>query len=346
MNQHSSGEIWKPRTDDRRPRDIVCGIYGYPAVLVAHDLKLFPLLAEQPCTLPEICERFHIGRRPAEVLLMVCTSLDLVCVKDGRYALTVLAEDYFLPRSPTYIGGLLDLTIANYAMFSFEKVKQAVLTDTPQVYRGEEWVHSHAEQTERTRVFTRAMHSLSMGAALTWPEVVDLRGHRLLLDIGGGSGAHSIGVTQRWPELHAIVFDLAPVCEVAAEFIVHHGLQHRIRTHVGDMWHAEAFPPADLHFYSQIYHDWPPEQGRFLTHKSFESLEPGGRIILHEILYNDDKTGPFPAAAVSVNMLLWTAGGRQYSERELCAMLTEAGFTDLVVQPTFGYWSIVTGRKP
>ena len=79
-----------------------------------------------------------------------------------------------------------------------------------------------------------------------------------------------------------------------------------------------------------------------------EFCEPGagGRIIIHEMLYNDDKTGPFPVAAFNIVMLLWTTEGQQYSGRELSAMLTEAGFTDIEVKPTFGYWSIVTGRKP
>lgn len=346
MSHQASGEIRGPRTDDRRPRDIIFGIYGYPAVLVAHDLKLFPLLGERPCTLPEVCGKLGLDPRPAQALLTVCTALELVYVEGDRYALTPLAEDYFLDRSPTYLGGLLDLMTANYAMFSFEKVKQAVLTNDPQVYRGQNWIKSHSEQADRSRAFTRAMHNLSMGPALVWPDVVDLDEHRLMLDIGGGSGAHSIGVTQRWHRLHATVFDLAPVCDVAAEFVARHGLQHRIGTQVGDMWSETAFPPADLHFYSQICHDWPPEKCRFLTRKSFQSLASGGRIILHEILYNDEKTGPFAAAAVSINMLLWTEGGRQYSGRELCAMLSDAGFTDLKVQPTFGYWSIVSGRKP
>jgi hypothetical protein len=44
-------------------------------------------------------------------------------------------------------------------------------------------------------------------------------------------------------------------------------------------------------------------------------------------------------------MLLWTEG-KQYSGSELAAMLVEAGFTDVEVKPTFGYWGIVTGRKP
>jgi len=331
--------------DDRTPRDIVFGIIGYPAVLVAHDLQLFTVLAAQPQTLAEVCTALHIARRPAEAFLAICASLDLVQLHEGQYRLTPLAEDYFLPESPTYFGGYWDLMIANYSMYSFASLKQAILTDTPQAYSGGDVYRSHDEQADRARAFTRAMHSASMGAGLAWPDVIDLSRHQLLLDIGGGSGCHAIGAALRWPHLHAMVLKFAPVCEVAAEFIVHYGLQGRIRTHVGDMW-QEPFPAADLHFYSGIYQNWPLEaEGRTLTRKNFESLTSGGRLIIHDMLYNDDKTGPFPAAAQSINMLLWIKG-QQHSGQEFTAMLREAGFTDIEVTPTFGYWSIVTGRKP
>ena len=74
-------------------------------------------------------------------------------------------------------------------------------------------------------------------------------------------------------------------------------------------------------------------------------VEPGGRIIVHEILFNEERTGPFAVAAFNVAMLI-AMQGQQYSGKEITAMLTEAGFTDIEVKPTFGYWSIVTGRKP
>jgi O-methyltransferase domain len=95
-----------------------------------------------------------------------------------------------------------------------------------------------------------------------------------------------------------------------------------------------------------IYHDWALEKCRILTRKSFESLGSGGRIITHEMLYHDEKTGPFPVAAFNIDMPLWLEGTEQYSGCESFAMLTEAGFTGIEVKPTFGYWSIVTGRRP
>jgi O-methyltransferase domain len=73
----------------------------------------------------------------------------------------------------------------------------AVLTDYAQVFGGEQVFKSLEEQAELARGFTRGMHSISMGPALAWPDVVDLSRHRLMLDVGGGSGAHSIGALLR-----------------------------------------------------------------------------------------------------------------------------------------------------
>jgi hypothetical protein len=344
MNQPAAQAMRMPRTDTRLLDDIIFGLHGYWAVLVAHDLKLFPLLAAHPCTLQEVCDRLQLARRPAETLLMVCVALGLIQVQDGRYGLTPLAEDHLLESSPTYFGGMLDLYITNASLLSFESVKRAILTDALQPYGAGEMFQSHAAQADLARAFTWAMHSNSMGPALVWPDILDLAGHQLMLDVGGGSGAHCIGATRRWPHLHGIVFDMAPVCEVAQACITRDGLQSHISTQAGDMW-QDPFPAADLHFYGQIYHDWPLEKCQFLTRKSFESLAPGGRIILHEKLLNDEKTGPFAMAAFSIAMLLLTEG-EQYSGRELSTMLAEVGFIDVEVKPTWGYWSIVTGRKP
>lgn len=345
MEQHQSIEIRQPRTDDRVLWDICEGTLAYQAVLVAHDLKLFSILAERSRTLAEVCEALKIVRRPAEALLTVCTALRLVQLEEGCYSLTPVAEDYLVESSPTYFGGLLDFAmIQNRNLYSFDSLKQAVLTNRAQVYGGEELFKSHEEQAALARSFTHFMHSHSIAPALAWPDTVDLTNHRVMLDVGGGSGAHAIGALRKWPDLRAIVFDLPPVCEVANEYIRRYSLQTRIGTHTGDMWN-DPFPPADLHFYADIYHDWPPEKCRFLTQKSFASLQPGGRIIIHEVLFNDERTGPLAAAGHSIAMLLWTEG-QQFSGRELSTMLSEAGFTAIAVKSTFGYCSIVTGQKP
>jgi ubiquinone/menaquinone biosynthesis C-methylase UbiE len=331
---------------DGRLWEILAGIFSYPAFLVAHQLGLFELLSERPLTLQEVESAKGLKRRPAEALLALCASLGFLEKVRGRYALTALARAYLLESSPSYFGHFLDGVTRLSPLFSVESIRRAVETDAPQsdLASDENQFAALGWQAERAAMFTRSMHSLSMGPATAWPAKLDLSRNRAMLDVGGGSGAHSIGALSRWPKLRAIVMDAAPVCEVAREFAERAAMAARIATHVADMW-KNPFPSADLHFYSMIFHDWPAERCRFLARKSFEALPPGGRIVVHEILFNDDRTGPFVTAGFNVNMLTLMKG-EQYSGCEISEFLTEAGFRRIQVKPTFGYWSIVTGIKP
>lgn len=342
---YTSEIIRKPQTEDSLLWDIILGGFAHNLLFVAHDLKLFSLLAAQPLTAVEVAKALNIQLRPTNALLTFCTSVKILDFHENYYSLTTFAKEYLLESSPTYFGDFLDLNIANSSIFSFDKLKNAVLTNSSQIYDSDKLFQSHEEQVKLAQVFTHAMHGHSMGAALAWSSSIDLSEYQVLLDIGGGSGAHAIAATLKWSNLKSIVLDLAPVCQAAEETIASYGLQSRIKTCASNMW-DDPFPIADIHFYADIYHDWPPEKGRFLTQKSFDSLESGGRIIIHEMLYNNEqKIGPTTVANYNTAMLLWTEG-QQYSALELSTMLSEVGFNNIEIKPTFGYWSIVTACKP
>ncbi|KYC37196.1 methyltransferase [Scytonema hofmannii PCC 7110] len=346
IDKSAINPIPQPQTDGTQVWDAIVGLHGHPTVLVAHELKLFPLLAETPRTLQEISQSLNLAPRAASAVLSICTSMGFIQLKDGYYSLTLVACEYLLESSPTSFCGWLDLMIANANSFSYEGIKEAILTDAPVVYEGDSLykVHEQEDKDEQTRIFTRAMHSASVAPALAWPTAVDLSGNTHMLDIAGGSGAHSIGATLKWSNLRSTILDIAPVCQVAQEYIAQYKLQEQISTQVSDMWN-DPFPSADLHFYSLIYHNYDLEKNRFLTKKSFDCLEPGGRIIIHQWLFNHDRTGPLATAAYNIMMQLWCAGGQEYSDVELSNLLAEVGFVNIEVKPTFGYWSIVTGRK-
>lgn len=337
-------KLTQPKVDNNALLDIISGLVGYRAVLVAHQLKIFELLKTHPLTLQQVAKALHIADRPAEAIIIANVALGLLRKIDSTYALAPIAQEYLLEDSPTYFGAWFDQLANNKFSTSIESLKEAVISNSPQTYGGDDIFSSHKEDMEKAKAFTRAMHSISMAPALVWPSSINLSQYRCLLDIGGGSGAHAIGALRQWPHLTGIVFDIEPVCEVAKEYIKKYKLGGRMRTQTGDLWKT-PFPVSDVHFYSQIYHDWPPEKCHLLTMKSFDSLQPGGRIIIHEVLYDDDKTGPFVAAASSVAMLVWTEG-KQYSGKELVVLLSDVGFEDIIIKPGFGYWSLVSGCKP
>lgn len=345
MSTTSPAAAGAPPVDDRPLWDVIFGVFGLPVLLIAHRLDLFQFVASKKPTVAELCAGLKLHRRGAQTLVSVATSLGFLTLSKGRYGLTPLAKDFLLKGSPKYFGDYWDLLIDNCGVFSFDALMKAIVSGTPQAYGVQDIYETHREDIERTQTFTRAMHSASVAAAAGWVRKVDFTGHRKMLDIGGGSGAHALKAAAATPHLHATVFDLPTVCSVTKEYIEAYGLEGRVQTQAGDMW-TDPYPRADVHLYSHIFHGWPKEKCRFLSRKSFDSLEKDGRIVVHEILYDDaGKTGPFSAAATSMMMLGWGAGA-QYSAQQIKSFLKAAGFCDLQVIPTYGYHSIVTGRKP
>ncbi len=327
--------------------NVVFGLPAAQALHVAHQLNLFEIIGPyEGLSLKEIEGALHLQQRPAQALVSMCVSLELLHLNsEQKFTLTDTAKIYLLKESPFYMGGSLDLTLMNEEVYSFKSFKNALLDNASQIYKGAELFKTNEEQIEMAKYFTRCMHGKSIAMAGLWPNKIDLSEHRCLLDVGGGSGAHSIGAVSRWPNLQAIVYDRPLVTDVANEYINQFGLADRIQTQVGDMW-KDNFPLADLHYYCDVFHDWTIEQCKFLVEKSFESLEPNGRIVIHEMLFNEDKTGPSSVASYNIMMLLWTEGGQQLSRKELVGLLAEAGFSSIQIIPTgFGDWSLVEGWK-
>jgi SAM-dependent methyltransferase len=333
MQPHRHEDVRKPRSDDRPLWDLIAAARGYTALLLGHDLQLFALLGKGPRTLQEISAALKLASQPAEALLTLLEAMALIQSQNGRYTLTPLAADALLESSPTYLGWYLDREIANDSVFSFESLKAAVVNNSGLSLRADR------------RLFAHAMQSMSMGAALAWSQAIDLSAYQVMLDVGGGSGAHSVGAALHWPHLRVLLFDKeVEMLEVAKEFVAQSGVQDRIQMQVGDML-DDPFPAADLHLFSAIYHHWPEVRCRMLATKSFASLKSGGRIIIHERPYNDTRTGPLAVAAMTLPALLRGEASR-YSARDYAGMLRDAGFVDIDTRPTVGYWSLITGRKP
>ncbi len=138
------------------------------------------------------------------------------------------------------------------------------------------------------------------------------------------------------------------MANIAARNVKHAGLTDRITVTPGDFFEDASFPVGhDLHLFSMIMHDWGEERDQLLLRKSFEALDSGGAVLICELLVDDDKTGPAPAALMSLNMLIETEG-RNYTAAEYSNWLTDVGFVDPQVIPfeAPGANSMVTARKP
>src|SRR5262249_55287496 len=280
------------------------GFWAFKTLAVAHELDVFTQLSGNASTTSvELAQTLAIEERPAEMLLTGCAALGLLKQQDGPYYNTQLAEDFLVRGRSYYFGGLVQM-FDKRLYTGWGKLLEAVHTNRPTTWDPDTQASLFdGEDPAMLSLFWEAMHSLSTFTARTLGEALDFSPFGHLLDLGGGSGAFDIELCHRYPHLRATIFDLAVAVETASVKVHQAGLTNRVQTVIGDFFTDATLPPDhDVILLSMILHDWSEAKDRELLRKCYDALPAGGTLIICELLVNDEKSGPAPAALMSLNM--------------------------------------------
>ncbi len=330
--------------DDRRIYDAYIASRQSTALAAGVRLGLFDALAAGPMDVAALAAQLDVRERPLRSLVTVLVAMGLIEREADSASLRLAPDalDYLVRGKPGWLGGLIDLEIESF--LAPKLLLDAMQRDDASVYGAEDPWETHERNPEIARRFTAAMHSISERPAAGLAEVVDFSRSRSLLDVGGGSGAISLAVARAWPTMRCTIWDLPVVCAIAREYAAAAALADRVTAEPGDMF-GDSLPPGhDVVLFSQILHDWDPSRWPELLRKAAAALPPGGLVLIHEKLVDDDGKGPLANALVNLDMLVWTEG-RQLYERELHELLEAAGFANVERKSTAGYWSVVIARR-
>ncbi|MBA2675524.1 methyltransferase [Ramlibacter sp.] len=310
-----------------------------PTVALALELGLFERIAGGECTATTLAPALGVSLRACEVLVSVCAALGLLCIApDGVLACTEMGSTHMLRASPKYRGP--PVPAGDHALTA---LRRAVCE--PGQATHEIAVNMEALSEENARWFSQQMGKLSGPAAAALAREPVFAGIGELLDVGGGAGALCCALASAHPHMHCTVLDLPPVCKVGAEAIAAQGLSDRVACCPGDMFKSAWPGQRDAVLFSNVFHDWELDTCAGLARRAFDALRPGGSILLHEMLLDDDRSGPLAVACCSVTLLLFERG-RQYTASEFRQLLAQAGFVDFRATPTYAYYSLVQARKP
>src|SRR6185436_7990124 len=122
------------------------------------------------------------------------------------------------------------------------------------------------------------------------------------------------------------------------------GLKERLRFHPGDFF-RDPLPSADVLVMGHILHDWNLEEKRKLLAKAHAALPAGGALIVYEALIDDDRRQNAMGLLMSLNMLIETPGGFDFTGADCRGWMKEAGFRDTRVEHLVGPDSMVIGIK-
>lgn len=309
-------------------------------VAAAQQLGLFDSVRDAPFTIQTVAERLSITMRAAEAMIATLASLSLaVAQDDGTFVLSDEAQVYLISDSSFFRPSLLD----QEDLPRFEQTKAALTSEDARVVTPFAVNLKNMELAE-VEGFVNQMHTFTLPAAPAVGSLGDFANISRLLDVGGGSGSLSIGVASRNPGVSVTLLDLAQVCTIAHRHIAEFGVSASVQTLAGSMF--DPLPRGfDGMMFGNVFHDWSWETCTDLARRSFEALEPGGTIFVHEMLLWPKKDGPLTVAAFSMDMLVHELG-KQFTQAELESLLQNVGFVDVRTTPTFGHYSMVMGKKP
>src|SRR5256714_7673399 len=322
------------------------GFWASKTLLSAVEMELFTELARHPQSGEALRDRLGLHSRSYLDFLDALVALGFIERSDGVYRNTSSTDLFLDKRKPSYIGGILEM--ANQRLYSFwGGLTEALRTGQVQneAKTGETpFFQALYADPARLKGFLAAMTGLSHGANLAIARQFPWREHETFVDVGTAQGDLAVQIALANGHLRGIGFDLPEVAPVFEDYVEHNGLQERLRFASGDFF-ADELPKADVLVMGHILHDWSLDEKRTLIGKAHEALPDGGALIVYETIIDDDRSKNAFGLLMSLNMLIETEHGFDYTAADCRGWMSDAGFSSTRAEHLIGPDSMVIGVK-
>ena len=322
------------------------GFWASKTLLSAVEMEVFTELAKRPEDLATLTGRLGLHPRSAHDFLDALVALGFLQREEGYYFNSPDADLYLDKHKPSYVGGILEM--ANSRLYGhWSTLTAALRTGQPQAEAGPDGENSFAAiyaDPERLKVFLRAMSGVSRGANMAIAAKFPWEKYRTVVDAGPAQGDLLVQVMLHNKHLYGIGFDLPEVGPVFEEYVEQHGLAERVQFQGGSFF-SEPLPKADVVMMGHILHDWNVDEKRMLVRKAYEALPEGGAFIAYDAVIDDERRKNAFGMMMSLNMLIETKGGFDYTGAECIGWMKDAGFREGRVEHLVGPDSMVVGIK-
>lgn len=293
-------------------------------VQTAVELAIFDRLEHSALTAREVAGALDLDPKATELLLNALASLDLLSKQAELFTLTAISTKHLLRKSPRYVGGMIRFDASLWK--SWEQLPDAIRTGQPV-----RPANMYQDDPNETEIFINAMDSLvkARGDAEAMASAIDWSGVTELLDVGSGPGTYPAALCERFPELHATIFDLPGTLTITDRYVREAGMTQRIRLIAGD-YRKDPIPGRyDVVFLSNIIHGEGEKDNASLIQKLAANLKAGGRLVVKDHILDDNRTTPPVGAIFSLLMLLTTVSGRCYSLSEIKGWMEQASLSGI-----------------
>ena len=325
--------------------DVALAFRQAKVLLSGVELGLFTLLTEGPQDGDAIVRRLGLHGRGAKDFFDALVAMRLLeRDDDGRYANAPTCSMFLDARAPTYVGNRLEyLNACAYA--SWGKLSDALRSGAPQAgpFAAGGFSSYYAERSS-LEVFVNGMTGGSIAPARALARTFDWARYRTFIDIGSAQGGVPVVLAEAHPHLTGGGFDLPSMEPMFNRYVEARGLSSRLVFHPADFT-CDPLPTADVLIMGRVLHDWDRGTVQRLLRKAWTALPSGGALIVWEAMIDDARRNHVQGLLSSLNMLLNTDAGEEFTRAECVAAMRDCGFSDLHVIPLDGTYTAVAGFR-
>jgi ubiquinone/menaquinone biosynthesis C-methylase UbiE len=327
----------------QRMTDLATGFAPALMIHAATQNRIFEHMDRGVRTIPELAAVTQTSERALRYLLEGLVSFGIVWRQHDRFVITPDASEYLVPGKPGYVGRMG--TLANHWIHLAEVIRTGKpVSAINRQETGAQHFRSLADTLYQTHA--TAADSLAVALAHQWPSALTGRPLKVL-DVGAGSGVWSIAVARRMPQCHVTAVDWADVTTVTRHYVNLNSVADRFRIVEGDVMDANYGGGYDLALLGHILHSEGETRSRKLLRKLYNSMAPGGFIVIIEYVPREDRSGPTYPMMFAIHMLLMSDEGDTFTFGQISRWLGEAGFIRMSMSPLNEYsTSVITAFKP
>ncbi len=324
------------------------GLAFWPSktLLSAIELGVFGELARGPESFDALRGRLGLHPRAARDFLDALVALGFLTRDADRYGNTPETDLFLDRRKPSYVGGILEM--ANHRLYPFwGHLTEGLRTGEPQnevKHGGVGIFEALYADPARLKQFLAAMTGISHGSNMAMARALPWKDYRTYVDVGTAQGDLATQVALANPHLRGVGFDLPQVGPIFEEYVQAAGVADRLSFVPGSFF-DQPLPQADVVMMGHILHDWDLPTKKMLIGKAYDALPPGGALVVYEAIIDDDRSANAFGLMMSLNMLIETPGGFDYTGADCAGWMREAGFTRTRVEPLVGPDSMVVAVK-
>ncbi|MFD1645779.1 acetylserotonin O-methyltransferase [Haloarchaeobius litoreus] len=325
------------------------GFWASKALLSATSLGVFTELDRNgPLTVEELEESLGLHPRASRDFLDALVALDLLEREAYEYRNTPEAAAFLVAGKPTSFVGWFEMVDDRLYPF-WGDLETALRTGRPQNELEDEGTHPFEgviyHDDDILEQFVGAMTSLSMAAADVIANEFPWEDHDSVVDLGTSEGVVPRRIVEVNDHVRAVGADLPRIEPHFQRFTRESPAADRIEFRTVDFFADESLPAADVYVLGHILHDWSFDDRREILSKVYGAVEPGGAVVVYGTMIDEDRRNAVLPLLMSLNMLIETPDGSDYTPGQCIEWLHQAGFEGGEATPLPGPDTMVVARK-